>query len=210
MKALYRCFDEAGSLLYVGQSLVVQKRLDLHSNASEWFSRVRSITVEPYEDGNELLIAEKLAIRAEKPALNQHHAGRKVMQIGHYVFTPHLVFDFAAHVLKTRSEEELAERLGTSVDELSKTRVLRYLATEFEIATVSKATGYDDWVIRQIAKNACRKSGVVDLDVWQVFESEGFAPFGLFEPESHSKWSGRTLGGKYGIFRNTNINRKEK
>ena len=66
---LYRHFDIAGKLLYVGISYDFLKR---SHKGSKWFYRITTITIEHYETRELALQAETAAIIAEKPLFNLH------------------------------------------------------------------------------------------------------------------------------------------
>ncbi len=71
--ALYRFFDEAGDLLYVGITVDIGARWNAHSKDKPWWSDVRSCTVEPHPDRPAVLAAERAAIVAERPKHNVVH-----------------------------------------------------------------------------------------------------------------------------------------
>lgn len=66
---LYRHFNDAGELLYVGVTMSVFKRTSEHEDR-EWFPTVRTITVEVFETRDAVLAAEVDAIKAEGPIYN--------------------------------------------------------------------------------------------------------------------------------------------
>lgn len=66
---LYRHFDAAGHLLYVGVSVDVYMRTHQH-NRSHWAAGVARIDVEEFPDRKSALSAEKKAIRTEHPLHN--------------------------------------------------------------------------------------------------------------------------------------------
>lgn len=70
---LYRHFNAAGELLYVGISLTATKRMSEHSRASKWFGEVANISVTHYPDRESALTAEAHAIKTEKPKHNSKH-----------------------------------------------------------------------------------------------------------------------------------------
>jgi hypothetical protein len=67
---LYRHFDAAGELLYVGCTGNVIRRTEQHEAQSPWLPEVATITVEHFASGSEALAAEEAAIRAENPKYN--------------------------------------------------------------------------------------------------------------------------------------------
>lgn len=72
--ALYRVFDSTGKLLYVGISQNPDIRFGQHSQTKLWWSEVDVRKVEWYETRAEAATAEKVAIKAEMPHWNLHHA----------------------------------------------------------------------------------------------------------------------------------------
>jgi predicted GIY-YIG superfamily endonuclease len=70
---LYRHFDEAGSLLYVGISLSAVNRLSRHSHGSRWFSEIARVEIEKFGTREAAHEAETEAIRRERPKYNVHH-----------------------------------------------------------------------------------------------------------------------------------------
>lgn len=67
---LYRHFDAAGALLYIGCTNNVIRRTEEHETQSQWLPEVATITVEHFRDGVKALEAEAKAIRAENPKYN--------------------------------------------------------------------------------------------------------------------------------------------
>ena len=69
-KILYRHYDENDRLLYIGVSNSFFERLSNHKNHSHWFEKVTKIHLEHFDSQEDLLIAEKKAIKKEKPLHN--------------------------------------------------------------------------------------------------------------------------------------------
>ena len=67
--AVYRCFSDAGELLYVGETGELGKRLAAHAQKA-WFLQVRGITLEWHIDELDALNAERRAIHVEHPRYN--------------------------------------------------------------------------------------------------------------------------------------------
>lgn len=67
---LYRYYDSAGDLLYVGISVDPLKRRDQHRAKSRWFSLVASMTAELTWSRSDALDAETEAIETELPMYN--------------------------------------------------------------------------------------------------------------------------------------------
>lgn len=70
---LYRHFNSAGMLLYVGVSLNYLVRTSQHASTAEWYEEVVNITIEAFQNREAALKAEKKAIKNENPKYNQHH-----------------------------------------------------------------------------------------------------------------------------------------
>lgn len=68
--ALYRHFDEAGQLLYVGISLNSMKRLRQHSAKAHWFTEISRVEIEWLPTREQAIKAEAKAIHHEKPKWN--------------------------------------------------------------------------------------------------------------------------------------------
>lgn len=68
--SLYRHFDGAGTLLYVGVSLSALHRLSQHRNHSHWFSKIKTVTIEHFSSREMAIEAETNAIRDERPLYN--------------------------------------------------------------------------------------------------------------------------------------------
>ena len=69
MHAVYRMFDQAGRLLYIGISGRAGHRFDQHAE-KRWFPLVSLITLEWHAAQAEAVLAERRAIAAEKPRYN--------------------------------------------------------------------------------------------------------------------------------------------
>lgn len=71
--ALYRFFDSAGALLYVGITFDPGSRWRKHRDGKPWWTEVARIDIETHPDRNAVLQAEEAAIRAEHPLHNVAH-----------------------------------------------------------------------------------------------------------------------------------------
>ena len=71
--ALYRHFDAAGTLLYVGISLSAVARLRSHQDESGWFGEIASVTIEWHDSRALAFAAERAAIKSERPRFNVIH-----------------------------------------------------------------------------------------------------------------------------------------
>lgn len=71
---LYRHYDTAGRLLYVGISLSAIARLADHKQESHWFWSIARIEVTAYPTREAAMKAERLTIKRERPLHNIVHA----------------------------------------------------------------------------------------------------------------------------------------
>jgi hypothetical protein len=69
-QALYRHFDAAGQLLYVGISLCPFTRTRQHGMLSDWFDQVVRVEIERFDTRSQAEQAEYAAIRNERPIHN--------------------------------------------------------------------------------------------------------------------------------------------
>lgn len=74
---LYRHFDAAGQLLYVGVSINALTRLAAHRQSAHWFWRIAKVEVTNWKTREASLAAERRAIRDEGPLFNIVHALRR-------------------------------------------------------------------------------------------------------------------------------------
>lgn len=74
-QALYRFFDEAGDLLYVGISLNPLERWNQHRLDKPWWGEVRTATIEVHDSREAVEEAERAAIRREHPRYNIRRGG---------------------------------------------------------------------------------------------------------------------------------------
>jgi hypothetical protein len=74
---LYRHYDHAGDLLYVGISLSPMRRHEKHFAWANWRHLILRILIEPFASREEALQAEKCAIREEFPKFNATHNRRR-------------------------------------------------------------------------------------------------------------------------------------
>jgi excinuclease UvrABC nuclease subunit len=75
--ALYRHFDEAGNLLYIGISNSFLQRSVTHGSTSDWYGQIATIKVQWYPDRAAALLAEDNAIRFENPKHNIWRSEKK-------------------------------------------------------------------------------------------------------------------------------------
>lgn len=68
---LYRQYDAAGDLLYIGITNEWDRRAGEHGRLSPWWSEVARVTHESFPDRASAMQAEKAAIRSEDPVFNR-------------------------------------------------------------------------------------------------------------------------------------------
>ena len=73
---LYRAFDDAGRLLYIGIAVNWASRWERHRQRSAWFDEVARLDLRTYPTRSSAALAEAAAIRAEKPVHNIEHTDR--------------------------------------------------------------------------------------------------------------------------------------
>jgi predicted GIY-YIG superfamily endonuclease len=71
--SLYRFFNSAGDLLYIGITNRVPRRLDQHGDDKPWYLEVADVKVEHHPNRHAALAAEKTAIKTERPKYNVVH-----------------------------------------------------------------------------------------------------------------------------------------
>lgn len=70
---VYRQFDSAGVLLYVGFSVDVKRRMRAHRTTSSWRHQIATVTSELFLTRKAALFAERRAIVNEHPLFNATH-----------------------------------------------------------------------------------------------------------------------------------------
>ena len=71
---VYRFFDAADRLLYIGITSSASARLAQHAGDKDWFPEVARASFEHFGSRSDALAAEKAAIVAERPAYNLRHS----------------------------------------------------------------------------------------------------------------------------------------
>lgn len=71
--ALYRFFGAGGTLLYIGITNSIPRRLGQHNDDKAWWHGVSRVEIEHYPNRRAVLEAERRAIIAEKPLYNDKH-----------------------------------------------------------------------------------------------------------------------------------------
>ncbi|MEU3020832.1 GIY-YIG nuclease family protein [Nocardiopsis sp. NPDC007018] len=68
--ALYRFYNDSGQLLYTGITNDPSRRFTEHAKEKHWWTDIRGISLDWYDDRDSVLAAEKRAIRVESPQHN--------------------------------------------------------------------------------------------------------------------------------------------
>jgi hypothetical protein len=70
---VYRVYDEAGRLIYIGASRAVEARFQVHEQQSWWHNLIGRIETVDYPTMQAAFAAEMVAIQEEQPAFNARH-----------------------------------------------------------------------------------------------------------------------------------------
>lgn len=73
---LYRCYDAAGRLIYVGSTASYPRRLGEHLRQSWWYGLVCRMKTESHPTLEAARAAESVAIQEEQPTFNTWDTGR--------------------------------------------------------------------------------------------------------------------------------------
>jgi predicted GIY-YIG superfamily endonuclease len=71
MQYLYRAYGPEGELLYIGISSQWHHRLHQHEKTSDWIEQATNVTIERFADRESVALAEREAVRNEKPIHNK-------------------------------------------------------------------------------------------------------------------------------------------
>jgi predicted GIY-YIG superfamily endonuclease len=77
---VYRCYDQAGKLLYVGCTRDVEKRMQTHRYNSPWHGEMSRTTAQMFTDQPSALVAEREAIEREHPQFNVSFTDKSTRQ----------------------------------------------------------------------------------------------------------------------------------
>jgi hypothetical protein len=70
---VYRCFNSAKGLIYIGSAEAYLKRLQSHESRTPWWPEVAETAAERFPTIFEARAAERLAILAEQPLYNKQY-----------------------------------------------------------------------------------------------------------------------------------------
>lgn len=79
LTTLYRLYDKADCLLYIGTSADAQTRWEQHAREKLWWSSVARAAVEWHPDRTTAMAAERAAIKAEAPLHNDKATPNEVV-----------------------------------------------------------------------------------------------------------------------------------
>ncbi len=75
--AVYRCYDDAGELMYIGCSKRLCSRLNWHRRNTSWGKMVHRVDAVNFTSRKDALAAEARAIADEQPPFNKNHRFRR-------------------------------------------------------------------------------------------------------------------------------------
>lgn len=108
--ALYRFYDKADELLYVGLTCNPPGRLATHRRDKPWWTTITRIELETFPSRSSCMSAEKLAIKNEHPRFNVIDRGATDEQEGSLRQTAE---EFAA--ARTERDEAIREAAGAGM-----------------------------------------------------------------------------------------------
>lgn len=79
---VYRCYDAAGRLLYIGSATSRVSRFQGHRKTSPWWPEVTDVKLTDQPDIETARQAEAAAIEAEAPIHNKKHNKQRVQRVG--------------------------------------------------------------------------------------------------------------------------------
>lgn len=79
---LYRCYGLDGTLMYIGKTCNLQRRITQHRSETPWWFAVETMLIQRYRNRNVLHQDELRAINAEQPFFNQQGKGRRCAIVG--------------------------------------------------------------------------------------------------------------------------------
>lgn len=75
---LYMHMGRGGEVLYIGKSMHVKQRQQMHRQSSYWWNKVSYIEFDLFSDEESLGVAEVLAIEKYRPKYNKNHNGGRM------------------------------------------------------------------------------------------------------------------------------------
>jgi hypothetical protein len=169
--AVYRLYDSAGGLLYVGMAYSPTARWAAHAREKQWWFLVADKTVQWYDDRPTAAEAEIAAIQDENPAWNIIHSPEIIRVDGHLVrylptIPPEVLDELEAERIEAETfQAEALERLrhhsaafaasNSTTNRLALADAIVYaLNSGVRPRDVDAVVPYDRNHIRRIAKRA--------------------------------------------------------
>jgi predicted GIY-YIG superfamily endonuclease len=136
--ALYRLYDRAGELLYVGVTGNIATRWNGHASDKEWWPQVARRELTWFADRAEALAEEEHAIWNERPRYNKQHAFPNVSEEAARVFAE----------FKHAKEEE------AELWPLVRARAIEDMRAGATVSQLAEWTGRSRETFRRIAREA--------------------------------------------------------
>lgn len=115
--ALYRFYNDGGQLLYTGITNDPGRRFTEHAKEKHWWTHVRGISVDWYDDRHSALAAEKRAIRIENPEHNIRDKQARHVGEDEFTYEDHVHMDAAIAASQERdTSREFFKDLAGQVD----------------------------------------------------------------------------------------------
>ncbi|WP_460625182.1 GIY-YIG nuclease family protein, partial [Kitasatospora kifunensis] len=118
--ALYRFYNDRGQLLYTGITNDPGRRFTEHAKAKHWWTDIRGISVDWYDNRDSVLAAEKRAIRIENPEHNVRDKRTRVTDEDEFTYEDHVHMGAAIAAASQRETsrefyKDLADQVGVAI-----------------------------------------------------------------------------------------------
>ncbi|MEU0236814.1 GIY-YIG nuclease family protein [Nocardiopsis sp. NPDC006198] len=115
--ALYRFYNDRGQLLYTGITNAPGRRFTEHAKEKHWWEDVRGIAIDWYDDRDNVLAAEKRAIRIENPEHNIRDKRARVTDEDEFTYEDYVHMGAAIAAASQReTSREFYKDLAEQVD----------------------------------------------------------------------------------------------
>lgn len=112
---VYRCYDAADRLIYVGCTVAPRQRLDQHRSSTWWHEQVARVRYVVFPNKEYALFQETVAIRTENPRWNVKHRDLEAMTLADFRDMKHaLTQNGAGEKRLARLDAQCIERFGES------------------------------------------------------------------------------------------------
>lgn len=110
---VYRCYDGADRLIYVGCTVAPKQRLDQHRSSTWWHKQVARVRFVVFPNKEYALFQEAEAIRSENPRWNVKHRDLEAMALADFRDMKHaLTQNGAGEKRLARLDVQCVERFG--------------------------------------------------------------------------------------------------